>query len=193
VARAGTALAAAQLEADTAAERLSSVEEKIAVISDEIQSLMSAASPEEGEDAAMAFSPGTAPQPSTQELVAALQAQVRGNLEAGADDAVKAVLGPLLDMLQQAQAAIASLSALAVATPTGAVGAGFAAPAAAGAGASATGAAGIEPTAGSTAVPEATDGTRVAQLRETFERPVSFGKDRLMEAMRVSERNRGPY
>jgi hypothetical protein len=193
VARAEVALAAAQLEADTAAERLTTVEEKIAVIADEIQSLMSAAAPEEGGDATMAPETSTAPQLSTQELVEALQTQVRGNLEAGADEAVKAVLGPFLDMLKQAQAAIASLSAQAGAVPAGGAAAGSAAgsEAAAGAEVVATSLAGSEAAAG----PAAAAASRVAHLRGTFERP-GWGKDRLMDAMRATDRHcgsKGPY
>ncbi len=80
VSKAEVALAAAQREADAAAERLTTVEEQIAVVADEIQSLMSAAMPEEIGDATMEPGTGAAPQLSTQELVAALQTQVRGDL-----------------------------------------------------------------------------------------------------------------
>ena len=173
VSKAEVALAAAQLEADAAAERLTNVEEQIAVIADEIQSLMSAAASEEVGDTTMAPETGAAPQLSTQELVEALQIQVRGNLEAGADEAVKAVLGPFLDMLKQAQAAIALLSAQTAAVPAGVA------------------AAGSEAAAG----PEAVAVSRVAHLRGTFERP-GWGKDRLMDAMRAADRHcgsKGPY
>ena len=173
VSKAEVALAAAQLEADAAAERLTTVEEQIAVIADEIQSLMSAAASEEVGDTAMAPEPSAAPQLSTQELVEALQTQVRGNLEAGADEAVKAVLGPFLDMLKQAQAAIALLSAQTAAAPA------------------AVAAGGSEAAAG----PEAVAVSRVAHLRGTFERP-GWGKDRLMDAMRAADRHcgsKGPY
>jgi hypothetical protein len=116
---------------------------------------------------------GAAPQLSTQELVEALQTQVRGNLEAGADEAVKAVLGPFLDMLKQAQAAIALLSVQSASGPVGVVAAGSVA----------------------AAGPEAVAGARVAHLRGTFERP-GWGKDRLMDAMRAADRHcgsKGPY
>jgi hypothetical protein len=171
--KAEVALAAAQREADAAAERLTTVEEQIAVVADEIQSLMSAAASEEVGDTTMVPGTGAAPQLSTQELVEALQTQVRGNLEAGADEAVKAVLGPFLDMLKQAQAAIALLSVQSASGPVGVVAAGSVA----------------------AAGPEAVAGARVAHLRGTFERP-GWGKDRLMDAMRAADRHcgsKGPY
>ncbi len=114
---------------------------------------------------------GGAPQLSTQALVEALQAQVSGDLGAGTDDAIKSVLGPVLDMLKQAQAAIALLSTRAA--PESVAGT----------------PAGAEPEAGS----EAAAGTRVPNLRDTFERPPGWGKDKLAEAVRASERREGPY
>jgi hypothetical protein len=131
---------------------------------------MSAATPEEGDDAAMEPGTGGAPQLSAQALVEALQAQVLGDLEAGADDAIKSVLGPVLDMLKQAQAAIASLSQRSVPGPV------------------VVAVAEAEPAAGS----EAVVGARVAHLRDTFERP-GWGKDKLLEAVRAAERKTGPY
>jgi len=132
---------------------------------------MSAAAPEESGDATMEPGTGVAPQLSTQALVEALQAQVLGDLEAGADDAIKSVLGPVLDMLKQAQAAIALLSQRSVPEPV------------------VVAAAGAEPAAG----PEAAAGARVAHLRDTFERPAGWGKDKLLDAMRAAERKTGPY
>jgi hypothetical protein len=162
VAKADAALASLQAESAAAAERLSAVEEQIATVSDEIQALMSAA-PEDPEDAAMATGGGEAPPLSAQALMEALQAKVRDDLGAETDDALKSVQALLLELLMQAQAAIAQLPRRPGPVPTGTE------PVPEVAGVPAAGQASGQP------VVEGSAGSVVAGLRGNFE-PVEHGK-----------------
>jgi hypothetical protein len=160
--KASAALASAQAEADAAAERLTAVEGQIATVTDEIQALMSAV-PEDPEDAVMATGGGEALPVSALALMAALQAKVRDDLGAETDQALKSVQATLLELLTQAQAAIAQLPRCPGPVPTGT--------------APAPEAAGV-PAAGSAcgqAVVEGSAGSVVAGLRGNFE-PVEHGK-----------------
>ena len=166
VAKANAALASAQAEADAAAERLAAVEGQITTVTDEIQALMSAA-PEDSEDAVMATGGGEAPPLSAQALVEALQAKVRDDLGAGTDEALKSVLAPVLDLLMQAQAAIAQLPRRPGPAPVG-PGISQTGPVPEAAGVPAAGQASGQPVEGGA-------GSVVAGLRGNFE-PVEHGK-----------------
>ena len=160
--KANEALASAQAEADAAAERLTAVEGQIATITDEIQALMSAV-PEEPEDAVMATGGGEALPLSTQALMEALQAQVRVDLGGETDQALMSVQATLLELLIQAQAAIAQLPRRSGPVPTDAE------PVSEAAGAPAAG------QASGQSVAKGGAGAVVAGLRGNFE-PVENGK-----------------
>ena len=166
VEKANTALASAQAEADAAAERLTAVEGHIATVTEEIQALMSSA-PDDSEDAVMATGGGEAPLLSAHALVEALQAKVREDLGAGTDEALKSVLAPVLDLLMQAQAAIAQLPRRPGPAPVG-PGISQTGPVPEAAGVPAAGQASGQPVEGGA-------GSVVASLRGNFE-PVEHGK-----------------
>ena len=160
--KANEALASAQAEADASAERLTAVEGQIATITEEIQALMSAV-PEEPDDAVMATGGGDTLPLSTQALMEALQAKVRVDLGGETDQALMSVQATLLDLLVQAQAAIAQLPRRPGPVPTDAE------PVSEAAGAPAAG------QASGQSVAKGSAGAVVAGLRGNFE-PVEHGK-----------------
>ena len=161
--KANEALASAQAEADASAERLTAVEGQIATVTEEIQALMSAAPEETDDDAVMATGGGDTLPLSTQALMEALQAKVRVDLGGETDQALMSVQATLLDLLVQAQAAIAQLPRRPGPVPTGAE------PVSEAAGAPAAG------QASGQSVGKGSAGAGVAVLRGNFE-PVEHGK-----------------